>query len=130
MILVKHYVGKSSISGAGLFTSEAIETGQPVYEFDYRFVQIIADSEIALMPEAMREAVHKYSYRGKGIDRLVGAVYYCADDSRFMNHQVPPSTLWISEKNHYVAARSLPAGSELTCDYSDFCDENDMCFRL
>lgn len=130
MILVKHYVGNSTISGAGLFTAEPVSKGYPIYEFDYRFVQIIADSEVRLMPDSMQEAVYKYSYRGKGRDRLVGAVYYCADDSRFMNHEKSPSTIWIEEKGIYVAARDLPADSELTCDYSDFCDENDMCFRL
>ncbi len=130
MILVKHYVGPSKISGAGLFCAEPISKGQPIYEFDYRFVQLIADSEIELMPEPMREAVYKYSYRGRGKDRLQGAVYYCADDSRFMNHQDTPSTIWIEEKNIYIAARDLPENSELTCNYSDFCDEGDMCFRL
>ncbi|MBD8872007.1 SET domain-containing protein [Rhodanobacter sp. DHB23] len=130
MILVKHYVGQSRISGSGLFTAEPVRKGQVVYEFDYRFVQLIADSEIEAMPEPMREAVYKYSYRGKGKDRLQGAVYYCADDSRFMNHEDSPSTLWIESDSVYVAARDLPADSELTCNYSDFCDDGDMCFRL
>jgi SET domain-containing protein len=130
MILVRHYVGPSRISGSGLFTAEPLSKGQLVYKFDYRFVQLIADSEINLMPEAMREAVYKYSYRGKGKDRLVGAVYYCVDDSRFMNHEDEPTTLWVEDDDVYVATRDLPANSELTCNYSDFCDKGDLCFRL
>lgn len=130
MLLIRHHVGASKISGCGLFTSEPLHKGQSIYEFDYRFVQVIADSEIELMPSAMREAVYKYSYRGKGKDRLVGAVYFCADDSRFMNHEDNPSTIWINDKNIYIAARDLPENSELTCDYSDFCEKDDLCFRL
>lgn len=129
MILIDHYVGKSAVHGVGLFTAQALKKGQLIYQFDYRFVQVIADSEIRLMPAPMQETMKKYAYRGKGKDKLVGAVYYCTDDSRFMNHAATPSTTCVNGDD-YIAARDLPAGSELTCDYSDFCDEGEMCFQL
>lgn len=129
MIVIDHYVAKSALHGVGLFTAKALKKGQLIYQFDYRFVQVIADSEISLMPASMQTAMRKYAYRGKGKDQLVGAVYYCTDDSRFMNHDADPSTLCING-NDYIAARDLPADSELTCDYSDFCDEGEMCFQL
>ena len=78
----------------------------------------------------MRETVLKYSYRGRGSRRLTGAMYYCADDSRFMNHAAAPSTLWQPQADVYVAARDLPAGTELTCDYADFCEPQDCEFEL
>jgi len=128
MILIPHYVASSTISGAGLFTAVDIQPGEVIYRIDYRFLWIISDAEIETMPPAVRASTLKYSYRGKGRDKLQGAVYYCADDSRFMNHADQPNTRSVNGGDVYVAAEFIPANSELTCDYSEFCDPADLCF--
>ncbi|MDB5970948.1 MAG: lysine methyltransferase [Hydrocarboniphaga sp.] len=130
MILVPHYVDRSAIEGLGLFCAAALQTGQAIYRYDWRFVMIISETELCELPEAMQQAVLKYSYRGRGTQRLSGAMYYCADDARFMNHADEPSTLWDEDQGQYVAARDLPAGAELTCDYRDFCEPEDCEFEL
>ena len=130
MILVPHYVDRSAIEGLGLYCAAPLQAGQPVYRHDARFVMIVSEVELRELPEAMQQSVLKYSYRGRGAQRLSGAMYYCADDARFMNHADEPSTLWREAENVYVAARDLPAGSELTCDYRDFCEPQDCEFEL
>lgn len=130
MILVAHYVDRSPIEGLGLYTASALRAGDPVYAYDPRFVIVLTDHEVRSLPEPMREAVLRYSYRGRGAQRLSGAMYYCADDARFMNHADRPTTLWREDDGVYVAATDLPAGSELTCDYRDFCEPEDCEFTL
>ena len=125
MLLFSHYIASSAISGAGLFTAEAIPAGTVIYQFDYRFVMIVSEAEIRLMTPAQQAAMLKYSYRGRGRDRLKGAVYYCADDSRFFNHSDAPNTRWDDVRDCYVATRDIPANSEVTCDYREFTEEGD-----
>jgi len=130
MLTIPHYVAQSSISGCGLFCSNEIKRGEVIFKYDYRFVMLISDAEINSLNDGMREAILKYSYRGIGKDRLNGAVYYCIDDSRFMNHSDQPNTQWIPTDEIYVAISDIPADSELTCNYSDFCESGEYCFQF
>lgn len=130
MLTIKHYVAPSSIAGVGLFCAEEIKKGQVIFKYDYRFVFLISDSEIESLPEGMKDAVLKYSYRGIGKDRLTRAVYYCIDDSRFMNHSDSPNTIWMAGDDTYVAACNIKRDMELTCNYSDFCEAGEYCFSF
>lgn len=130
MLLVRHYVGASTVAGAGLFCAEALSRGTRVYEYDPRFLIEISQAELARLPEAMREAVLRYSFRGRGATRLPHSVWYCADDSRFMNHADRPTTVWDEAQQAYLASADLPAGTELTCHYLDFCEPEDLEFAV
>lgn len=130
MMLVRHYVGASRVAGAGLFCAEPLARGTPVYRYDERFLIAIPDTELAAMPEAMREAVLRYSFRGRGAARHAAAVWFCADDSRFMNHADTPTTVWDETQQAYLAASDLPAHTELTCHYLDFCEPEDLDFPV
>lgn len=130
MLTIHHYVAPSTIAGCGLFCTSDLRKGEIVYKFDYRFVMLISDAEIKSLNQGMQEAILKYSYRGVGNDRLTGAVYYCVDDSRFMNHSDTPNTIWIPDTETYVAAHDIPAHSELTCNYKDFCEPGEYCFQF
>lgn len=128
MMLIPHYVDRSAIAGAGLFTAVDIEPGTVVYRYDNRFVVLISDAEILQMPEPAQESVWKYSYRGKGKDRLSGAVYFCADDSRFMNHSGDPNIRWQENTDTYIAVRRIAAHTEIICDYGEFSEPGDYSF--
>ena len=130
MMLISHYVASSAIEGAGLFTAQDIQEGEVIYRFDYRFVMVVSEAEIREMPAVMQAVMLKYSYRGKGRDRLNGAVYYCADDSRFFNHSDAPNTRWLEESDCYVATCFIPAKTELTCDYGEFSEPGDASLDL
>lgn len=130
MILVPHYVAASPIAGLGLFTASEVAEGETVYQFDRRLVLIFTDAEVRQMPQAMQQRLAIYSYRGKGSERLLDAMYYGADDSRFMNHSDQPNTRWLAESETYVATQAIAADSELTCDYAEFCERGDLCFNF
>lgn len=130
MMLISHYVASSAIEGAGLFTAQDIAEGEAIYQFDYRFVMVVSEAEIREMSPVMQAVMLKYSYRGRGRDRLNGAVYYCADDSRFFNHSDTPNTRWLEESDRYVATCFIPANTELTCNYNEFSEPGDASLNL
>lgn len=125
MLVIPHYVGKSEIEGVGVFAGRDIAAGECIYRFDPRFVAVFTDAELQALPAAVQQTLRKYTYRGRGVHRLSGAVYYCTDDSRFFNHADVPNTRWVEEDETYVAVRAIPAHCELTCDYREFTDPED-----
>lgn len=126
MLHVAHYVGPSSIAGVGLFAGEAIAAGTLIYTCDPRTLRIIAENELAALPEAVRRSLLRYCYRGRGTQRLSSAFYYCVDDARFFNHADTPNCRWVAEREVYVAGCDIAAGTELTCDYFDFSEPEDV----
>ncbi|ULQ47541.1 SET domain-containing protein [Flagellatimonas centrodinii] len=126
MLHVAHFVGPSAIAGVGLFAGEAIAEGQLLYSCDPHTLIVLEESRLALMPPTVRDSWLRYCYRGRGAHRLVGAYYYCTDDARFFNHANQPNCRWQPEQETYVAACDIPAGTELTCNYFDFCEPEDV----
>lgn len=120
MLLVAHRIDHTP-TGLGLHCATDVPSGAVVYRYDPAFVRVIPLTEMEAYPEAVRAHLSRYVYDGAGADRLTDGVYYGLDDSRFMNHSETPSLVYRPEDETYVAARDLPAGTELTCDYRDFC---------
>lgn len=114
-------------------SKEPLLPHQIVYRVDDAMIQVISDQEAAKLPEGMQEAYRRYGYRGQGKDRLDGLFYYCTDDSRFMNHAREPNLIWkeawMGEHGVYIAAWAIPADTELTCDYADFSEPDELCFQ-
>lgn len=129
MLVIQHHVAMG-IHGLGLFTLETLKKGQLVCNADYRMVKEIPEAEIASYPPIMQAYFQKYSYPGVGADALDGAVYYNMDDTRFVNHSEHPNLLYQPDSATYVAAQDIPAGTELTCDYADFCPRGAYCFNF
>lgn len=130
MIVVAHYVAPSPIAGLGLFTSTALAAGETIYRFDPRFTFVLSNAEVQAMPAPAQARIANYVYRGKGAHRLAEASYYCADDSRFMNHSATPNTRWVEETESYVTTEAVAAHGELTCDYGEFSEPGDCCFSF
>ncbi len=130
MLHVPHHVGASSIAGVGLFASTPIARGALIYSCDPRTLRILTEDELATYPPAIRDSMLRYCYRGRGAQRLSGAYYFCIDDARFFNHSDRPNCLWQPLQEHYVAARDIPAGTELTCDYLEFSEPEDVPYLL
>jgi hypothetical protein len=126
MLHIAHHVRASAIAGVGLFSSEFVPAGGLIYTCDPRTTRIIADAEIASYPPSVRDSILRYCYRGRGIHRLSGAYYFCLDDARFFNHSSTPNCLWLEDRECYVAAADIVADTELTCDYFDFSEAEDV----
>jgi len=125
MIHVLTEVAPSPIAGVGLFLSEPITKGQLVYSDDPIFVQVLTLAQIAELPASAQVMLKRYTYRGRGGHALINGVYFCNDDGRFMNHSDTPTLVYRDTDASWVAARDLPVGTELTCDYRLFEDPSD-----
>lgn len=130
MLHIAHYVGPSSIAGVGLFTAQPVPAGSVIYSCDPRTLHVVAEAELECLPPGSRSSVMRYCYRGRGAQRLSGAYYYCSDDARFFNHADAPNCRWIEESETYVAACDIPVHAELTCDYFDFSEPEDVPYLL
>ncbi len=130
MLTVRTYLDKSSISGIGLFAGEFLRQGKQVYIYDPRFTIIVDEDEVILMAPAAQESFLKYSYKGTGDFRLNSAFYYNIDDARYINHSDDPNLLWVPKFNIYLAKENIEKGTELTCDYSVFCEKGDLSFNF
>lgn len=128
MLLIATRVADAGARGLGLFCTEAVAAGTPIYRNDPRFLRFFTNQEVAELPDPCRVLLLKYAYRGTGAKRRDDGVYFCTDDARFMNHAPQPSTVYHPASDSWLAARDLPAGSELTCNYLDFCEATDLDF--
>jgi SET domain-containing protein len=113
MLRVPTRLGVSPIHGIGLFAAAPIAAGTVIWEYDPHFDLSFTEEHLARLGEPARMQVDKYSY----FDSSVGAFVLCGDDGRFMNHSSTPNTAEVDGLT--LAARDIPAGEELTCDYGE-----------
>jgi SET domain-containing protein len=121
MLLIESRLGPSPRHGLGLFAAGPVSAGERVWAYQPGFdLELTEDQVAALSPSARRQLLH-YAYR------LPGSTAYilCGDDARFMNHAADPNVRCDDGGCH--AARDIPAGAELTCDYAEF--DRDFCDR-
>lgn len=125
MLIVKTNIGKSEIQGIGLFASEKIEKGQPIWSYKEGF-----DLKIPLksIPQELRGYLDKYStitkdseeiFFKKEIKRIVyeeDFIYNLdGDDCKYMNHSETPNVSFNEVLG--VALKDIEINEELTCDY-------------
>lgn len=122
MLLVKTFVGPSSIQGLGCFAAEDITKGQLVWRFDSTVDLIFTEEELKTFPAAFISFLKTYAYTP--IDTKTRNYILCADHARHMNHSRDPNLLETPEGMN-VAGRDIKAGEELTCDYHQFDQDAD-----
>jgi SET domain-containing protein len=114
MLLVKTYLGPSTIHGIGLFAAEPIARGTVIWRYDDRIDRRFTQAERDALPEPARSyiAIHAYPQRtGSDVYNLDG------DNARFMNHSDTPNTDCTVDT---IATCDIAAGEELVCDYQQF----------
>lgn len=116
MLLVRTFIGASSIHGNGVFAVDEIARGTVVWRYNFRFDRVISDEELAGMPDAFCDYINMYSYRSSDIG---GRLLLPCDHAKFLNHSTEPNTIELPLKS--VASRKINSGEEITCDYSKFC---------
>jgi SET domain-containing protein len=121
MMLIRNYVGPSSIHGTGIFAAEAIATGTEVWRYHPQFDIVVMRHYADMLPASTQEFLRMYAYPSE----LVGGnLLLDGDNGRFMNHSSDPNTTnsgWIS-----YASRDIAEGEEITCDYGEFYAEGDF----
>jgi len=119
MLLVKTHVAPSAIHGLGLFASEPIPQGTPLWRFEPGFDQSISPARLAALPELTRQHIRWFAY----LDETNGHHILAGDFCCYMNHASPPNTGTLPDAPPPVitiALRDIAAGEELTCDYLVF----------
>ncbi|MFD2175719.1 SET domain-containing protein-lysine N-methyltransferase [Rhodobacter lacus] len=115
MLLVNHYIARSLIHGLGVFTRTSIRAGDTVWRYDPMYDVDIPAAALNHFPaDAVETVLHHAEY----IPHL--QVFRLGNDGdMFMNHSDDPSLIDCGDE--MIAARDLPAGSELTCNYANVC---------
>lgn len=119
MILVRVQVRPSTIHGLGLFATEFIPAGTPVWRLQPGFDHLFRPEDAASLPAPSREHLRWFGY----VRPEDGFIVLSGDHACFMNHQPHPNTGADPKVFHpacTVALRDIAAGEELTCDYLAF----------
>ena len=105
-------VGRSALTGRGLFAGSAIPARAKIGEYE---------GEVIGLREARRRA------RGRRIVAIVELERHALDATgwkhgfRFINHSCEPNTFirCTPQRAEFYALRAIRAGEELTCDYGE-----------
>ena len=113
MLLVETELRESEIHGIGVFLTEPVRAGQPIWRFDSRIDRVFSGAELAEMPERLQRFLRTYSTLHADLDLWV----LCGDNGRHFNHSDEPNTtpLEIGFGDDFAAA-DRPAEAELTTD--------------
>lgn len=114
MLRVRTVVKPSTISGLGLFAAEFIAKGQVTWMYDEGIDQVISASTFEAMTDVQRDFLMRYGFFSDD----GSALYYCADDLRFINHSSEPNIGSVNFEDR--ALRDIEIGEELVCDYRGF----------
>jgi SET domain-containing protein len=124
MMLVRTYVGPSSIEGLGVFAGEFIAGGSLVWMLDPKFDIVIEAGELDRVPPHMRDYIARYSY--PHLERP-GVLVLDADNGKFMNHSERPNTDFrVFDKGYALV--DIAVGEEITCNYHEFDPSFTGCF--
>ena len=111
MLLIDHYVAKSTIYGLGVYSADFVPEGQKVWEFHPVIDQIVREAEFEGLPcHVLLMIKSKFEFLS---DRK--AFLITLDGDQFMNHSDHPNL--ISRDFALFAARDVQPGDEMTCDY-------------
>ena len=115
MLVVRTSLRPSSIHGVGVFAEEPIAKGQLVWVFEPRIDIRIPLKDLAGFPLAAQQFMQTCSYEELFEGERVLVV--CADNGRFVNHSDQPNCIDSEVERLQTAARDIPVGEELTCNY-------------
>ncbi|CAN5602559.1 SET domain-containing protein-lysine N-methyltransferase [soil metagenome] len=113
MMLIKCHLARSDIEGLGVFASEPVRAGSPVWRFNPLFDILVPVDALAAAPAPTRAFFERHAYE---IATFPGSMALDGDDGRFMNHSDEPNLDFASAGLAH-ASRDIAAGEELTCDY-------------
>jgi SET domain-containing protein len=114
MLTIKTKLGKSDISGIGLFADQFIPQGTIVWKFMPNFDLLLSEDEIQKLSESAQKQFYNYAYLDKKYNKYV----LCSDDARFFNHSDNPNCDDGTD-DVTIALRDINEGEELTIDYKD-----------
>ena len=120
MMTVRSYLAPSAIEGLGVFCRDPVARGEVVWRHDPLLDLRVPRARLADYPANVREFIERYAY----VDLRDPAMLVLeSDEGKFMNHAARPNTDFRG-RDEGIALVDIPAGTELTCDYGEFCEED------
>ena len=116
MLLVNTYIAPSKIHGTGVYASEPIPKGTPMWRFEPAVDRVIPFDELEKLPAPAREFLKIYCYLWP---EFGDGWILNGDHARFINHSRTPNT--DNSGPISLAAKDIAAGEEITCDYRECC---------
>lgn len=117
MLLIRTYVAQSAVEGVGVFASEFIPAGRPIWRLEPDFDRLISDATYQAASPVQRDLFQRYAYPSPN---WPGFIIYEVDNGRFMNHSDTPNTDFSDAIG--IARVDILAGEEITCNYAEFFD--------
>lgn len=119
MMMVETELRQSEIHGTGVFLLRPVRKGDLIWRFDSRIDRVYSEDEVASLPEQIQRFLRTYSTWHEATRLWI----LCGDNGRHFNHSDTPNTLSLGTGfGDDVAAEDLPAGVELTTNYTLICD--------
>jgi SET domain-containing protein len=119
MMLIETRVQPSAIHGSGLFATNFVPRGTPVWRFQEGFDREFTPEQFSSLPPEARKHLRWFAF----FDAANNCWVLSGDHACFMNHGSNPNTGAVSDAKLpvvTVALRDIAAGEELTCDYVAF----------
>lgn len=120
MLLIKTFIGPSSIHGTGLFAGEFITQGTVIWRFNPLIDHLLDKAEVEALPEIAKKHIQRYCGLLEN-----GQYLQTGDNDRYINHSEEPNTVSSQFIGDLIAARNIQSGEEITEDYQvfDFSEE-------
>ena len=119
MMLIKTRVAPSPIHGMGLFTTEVVPRGTPIWRFLPGFDHDFSPEQFAALPSLAREHTRWFCF----VSKEDGHVILSGDHACFINHSPDPNTGAppnAAVPVTTVALRDIAVGEEITCNYYSY----------
>jgi uncharacterized protein len=119
MLLVRTTLGNSLIHGIGVFATEFIPAGTPVWRFCEQFDFQRTREEFSQLPTLTKEWITTYGY----LDYRLNTYIICVDDARFINHSKNSNLCADYSSDKFgidVAARNIEPNEEILSDYTSY----------
>lgn len=118
MMRIASAVRLSPIHGLGCFTTQALQSGQLVWEFNPKVDRCYRREALATLPPALIAYLRTYAW----VNPADGSILFSPDDSKFFNHSAHHNTSMTPDGYGCLANRDIAAGEELTSNYDELPD--------
>jgi SET domain-containing protein len=131
MFLIPTFVAPSAIHGLGCFTNISIKKGAMVWKYWHGFDRIFTKEQVLMLPEPAQQHIFKCGW----LDPKTGFYLLGIDYDSFVNHApianlIEGYTGTFDVVSPMIASRDIEAGEELTENYNEWDDPEDIKRKL
>ena len=127
MIHIKYKLDKSPIHGIGIFADQDIKKGQLIFTAEPILDVNITEDQFSSLNDTEKKEITYWGY----FDKITNRWHVDFDHIHFLNHSFSPNTTQdlTSSEARLIASRDISSGEELTQNYLEFENENDLIRR-